>query len=114
MKSRHNIEICYKVQIWRVSYSIVHRNNIYFWGSCRYVAIMCRKIAFFGLRAEIILSSDKVSLDSRAGPFLGVCRNIGFTEKYSPLHSAPPLARVKYISRMVTALCIDCKTALAL
>ena len=46
---------------------------------------MCRKIAFFGLRAEIILSSDKVSLDSRAGPFLGVCRNIGFPEKYSPL-----------------------------
>ena len=46
---------------------------------------MCRKIAFFGLRAEIILSSDKVSLDSRAGPFLGVCRNIGFSEKYSPL-----------------------------
>ena len=46
---------------------------------------MCRKIAFFGLRAEIILSSDKVSLESRAGPFLGVCRNIGFPEKYSPL-----------------------------
>ena len=48
---------------------------------------MCRKIAFFGLRAEIILSSDKVSLDSRAGPFFGVCRNIGFSEKYSPLHT---------------------------
>ena len=46
---------------------------------------MCKKIAFFGLRAEIILSSDKVSLDSRAGPFLGVFRNIDFSEKYSPL-----------------------------
>ena len=57
----------------------------FFWDPCRYIAIMCRKIAFFGLRAEIILSSDKVSLDSRAGPFLGVCRNIGFPEKYSPL-----------------------------
>ena len=50
---------------------------------------MCRKIAFFGLRAEIILSSDKVSLDSRAGPFLGVWRNIGFSEKYSPLDLRP-------------------------
>ena len=58
MKSRHNIEICYKVQIWRVSYSIVHRNNIYFWGSCRYIAIMCRKIAFFGLHAEILLTKN--------------------------------------------------------
>ena len=57
----------------------------FFWDPCRYIAIMCRKIAFFGLCAEIILSSDKVSLDSRAGPFLGVCRNIGFSEKYSPL-----------------------------
>ena len=28
-------------------------------GPCRYIATMCRKIASFGLRAEILLSRDK-------------------------------------------------------
>ena len=46
---------------------------------------MCRKIAFFWVRAEILLSRDKVSLDSRAGPFLGFVNRYGFLEKYTPL-----------------------------
>ena len=39
---------------------------------CRNITTMCRKIAFFVVHAEILLSRDKVSLESRAGPFLGV------------------------------------------
>ena len=37
---------------------------------------MCRKIAVFVVCAEILLSRAKVSLESRAGPFLG------FVQKY--------------------------------
>ena len=61
--------------IVRVSYSIMHKKRI-FLGPCRNISTMCRKIAFFWVRAEILLSRDKVSLDSRAGPFLG------FVNKY--------------------------------
>ena len=46
---------------------------------------MCRKIAVFGVRAEILLSRDKVSLESRARPFLGSVQKYKFLETYSPL-----------------------------
>jgi len=50
-----------------------------FWGSpCRNITTMCRNIAFFRLRAEISLSRNQASLGTRAGPFLGMCRNIVF------------------------------------
>ena len=49
--------------------------NAFFLGLCRNITTMCRKIAFFWVRAEILLSRDKVSLDSRAGPFLGFVNN---------------------------------------
>ena len=52
---------------------------------------MCRKIAFFWVRAEILLSRDKVSLDSHAGPFLGFVNKYWFLEKYTPL-PAPALS----------------------
>jgi len=50
-----------------------------FWGNpCRNITTMCRNIAFFRLRAEISLSRNQASLGTRAGPFLGMCRNIVF------------------------------------
>ena len=61
--------------------------NAFFLGPCRYIKTMCRKIAFFWVRAEILLSRDKVSLESRAGPFLGFVKKYWFFEKYSPLGS---------------------------
>ena len=78
-----NIEICYIVQIWRVSYQIAHRNNIFFGVRAdRYIATLCRKNAFFGLRAEILLSTQVQVpggyLDSRAGPFLGYVKKYWF------------------------------------
>ena len=39
---------------------------------------MCRKIAFFGLRAEILLARSQGLLDSRAGPFLGSVKKYWF------------------------------------
>ena len=36
-----------------------------------FFGVPCRNIAFFGVRAEILLSSNQGGLDSRAGPFLG-------------------------------------------
>ena len=41
--------------------------------------------AFFGVRAEILLSRNQGVLDSRAGPFLGYVQIYSFLEKYSPL-----------------------------
>jgi len=52
------------------------KKNTFLGGPCRNITTMCRKIAFFWVRAEILLSRDKVSLDSCAGPFLG------FVKKY--------------------------------
>ena len=48
---------------------------------------LCIKIRFFLVRAEILLSRDKVSLESRARPFLGSVQKYKFLEKYSPLLS---------------------------
>ena len=39
---------------------------------------MCRKIALFGLRAEILLARSQGLLDSRAGPFLGSVKKYWF------------------------------------
>jgi len=39
---------------------------------------MCRKIAFFGLRAEILLARSQGLLDSRADPFLGSVKKYWF------------------------------------
>ena len=47
---------------------------------------MCRNIAFFEVRAEILLSWNQGGLDSRAGPFLGYVQIYSFWEKYSPLN----------------------------
>ena len=60
--------------------------KIAFGGPCRNITTMCRKIAFFWIRAEILLSRDKVSLDSCAGPFLGFVNKYRFLEKYTPLN----------------------------
>ena len=64
--------------------------NASFLGPCRNITTMCRKIAFFGVRAEILLSSNQGGLDSRAGPFLGYVQIYSFLEKYSPLLLADP------------------------
>ena len=47
-------------------------------GPCRNITAMCRKIAFFGLRAEILLARSQGLLDSRAGPFLGSVKKYWF------------------------------------
>ena len=52
---------------------------------CRNITTMRRNIAFFGVRAEILLSRNQGRLDSRAGPFLGYVQIYSFLEKYSPL-----------------------------
>ena len=39
---------------------------------------MCRKIALFGLCAEILLARNQGLLDSRAGPFLGSVKKYRF------------------------------------
>ena len=54
-------------------------------GLSRNITTVCRKIAFFGVRAEILLSRNQGGLDSRAGPFLGYVQIYSFLEKYSPL-----------------------------
>ena len=60
--------------------------NAFFGVPCRNITTMCRNIAFFGVRAEILLSRNQGGLDSRAGPFLGYVQIYSFLEKYSPLH----------------------------
>ena len=53
--------------------------NLGFWGGpCRNITALCRKIAFFGLRAEILLARSQGLLDSRAGPFLGSVKKYWF------------------------------------
>ena len=43
-----NIELCYIVQILRISYLIVHRNNIFF-GVCADILLLCaEKLPFLG------------------------------------------------------------------
>ena len=56
--------------------------NAFFLGPCRNITTMCRKSAFFWVRAEILLSRDKVSLESFAGPFLGFFGEI-FTSEWA-------------------------------
>ena len=68
------------------SCSIVQKKRICL-GPCKNITTMCRKITFSGVRVEILLSRDKVSLESRAGPFLGFVQKYKFLEKYSPLDS---------------------------
>ena len=53
----------------------------------RNIHTLCKKNAFFGVRAEILLSRNQGVLDSRAGPFLGYVQIYSFFEKYSPLLS---------------------------
>ena len=65
--------------------------NAFSLGPCRNITTMCRKIAFFWVRAEILLSRDKVSLESHAGPFLGFVKKYWFLEKYTPLNETPQL-----------------------
>ena len=60
-------------------------------GPSRNITTLCRKIAFFGVRAEILLSRNQGVLDSRAGPFLGYVQIYSFLEKYSPLTCIPLL-----------------------
>ena len=60
----------------------------FYLGPSRNITTVCRKIAFFGVRAEILLSRNQGGLDSRAGPFLGYVQIYKFLEKYSPL--SPP------------------------
>ena len=52
---------------------------------CRNITTMCRNIAFFGVRAEILRSRNQGVLDSRAVPYLGYVQIYSFLEKYSPL-----------------------------
>jgi len=59
--------------------------NAFFGVPCRNITTMCRNIAFFGVRAEILLSRNQGRLDSRAGPFLGYVQIYSFLDKYSPL-----------------------------
>ena len=60
----------------------------FYLGPSRNITTVCRKIAFFGVRAEILLSRNQGGLDSRAGPFLGYVQIYSFLEKYSPLLSS--------------------------
>ena len=46
---------------------------------------LCTKKAFWGVRAEILLTGDKAYQDSRAGPSLGFVQKYKFLEKYTPL-----------------------------
>ena len=64
--------------------------NAFFGVPCRNITTMCRNIAFFGVRAEILLSRNQGGLDSRAGPFLGYVQIYSFLEKYSPLSPSTP------------------------
>ena len=47
-------------------------------GPSRNITTMCRKIAFLGVHAEILLSRNKVFLESRAGLFLGSVKKYKF------------------------------------
>ena len=59
---------------------------------CRNITTMRRNIAFFGVRAEILLSRNQGRLDSRAGPFLGYVQIYSFLEKYSPLKASTSIS----------------------
>ena len=65
-------------------------------GPCRNITALCRKIAFFGLRAEILLARSQGLLDSRAGPFLGSVKKYWFFgEIFTSEMSSPWLDEVK-------------------
>ena len=66
-----NIELCYVVQILRISYLIVHRNNIFF-GVCADILLLCaEKLPFLGFVQKYYCLGTRGGQDSRAGPFLG-------------------------------------------
>ena len=83
------------MQIQQVSYSIVQEKTL-----------------FVGVRAEILLFQgfvqkyycpELLSLQSLVqGPFQGLCRNISFWEKYSPLHAVPAP-----VQGVLTELCLS-------
>ena len=63
--------------------------NAFFFRSVQKYYYQVQKNCFFLVRAEILLSRDKVSLGSRAGPFLGFVKKYWFLEKYTPLLPTP-------------------------
>ena len=82
-----NIELCYIVQILRISYLIVPRNNIFF-GVCADILLLCaEKLPFLGFVQKYYCPGTRGARIPVQGHFWGVCRNIGFSEKYSPLDS---------------------------
>ena len=72
--------MCYIVRIWRVSYSIVHRNNIFF--GARADILLC---AFLGSVQKYYWPGTRGSWSLVQGHFWGPWSNIDFSEKRSPL-----------------------------
>ena len=73
-----NIELCYVVQILRISYLIVHRNNIFF-GVCADILLLCaEKLPFLGFVQKYYCPGTRGGQDSRAGPFLGYVKKYCF------------------------------------
>jgi len=81
-KRRQNNELCYIVQI---SYSIVHKIT-FFWGVRAEILLLCaEKSPFLGFVQKYYWPGARGSWILVQGHFWGPWRNIGFSEKYSPL-----------------------------
>ena len=64
-----NIELCYTVQILRISYLIVHRNNIFF-GVCADILLLCaEKLPFLGFVQKYYCPGTKPSWEPVQGHF---------------------------------------------
>ena len=61
------------------------RNNIFFGVRADILQLCAEKLSFLGFVQQYYCTDTRGYLDFRSGPFLGYLKNIGFSEKYSPL-----------------------------